>query len=50
MKIIITIKYNLRRVALRFAKMERKLDLLETYSSRSQEKDNLELNNFHCWY
>ena len=43
-------------MALKYAKMERKLYLLETYSSRSQEthpyfvQDNLEKNNFHCWY
>ena len=36
--------------------MERKLQLLETYSSRSQEthpyfvEDDLEQNNFYCWY
>ena len=36
--------------------MERKLELLETCSSRSQEtypyfvEDNLEQSNFHCWY
>ena len=60
MKITKTIIYNLPGVAplwgLTYSKMERKLQLLETYSSRSREthlyfaEDNLEQTNFHCWY
>ena len=48
MKIIKTIIYNLPEQTLSHTKMERKLYLLETYSSRSQEthpyfvEDNLE--------
>ena len=56
MKINTTIIYNLLGEASRYAQMEIKLYLSETYSSRSQEthlyfvEDNLEQNNFHCWY
>ena len=55
MKIIKTIIYNLPE-GVGNAKMERKLQLFETYSSRSQKthpyflEDNLEQNNFHCWF
>ena len=51
-----TIIDKLAKYEFSLAKMERKLDLLETCSSRSQEtypyfvEDNLEQNNFHCWY
>ena len=56
MKIIKTIIYNLRGDNFRHPKMERTLQFLEIYSSRSQEthpyfvEDNLEQNNFHCWH
>ena len=56
MKIIKTIIYNLPGNGINHTKMERKLQLLEIYSSRSQEthpyfvEDNLEQNNFHCWH
>ena len=56
MKIIKTIIYNLLEGNISGAKMKRKLQLLEIYSSRSQEthpyfvEDNLEQNNFHCWH
>ena len=56
MKITKTIVYNLPRTPCKDPKMEITLELLETYSSRSQEthpyfvEDNLEQNNFHCWY